>query len=84
MMRQSIVTVRRHFIAISGRMDCHFNAKYAPACRFGGVRHASEAGKHQHQTGEQREKLAHHLIPITPPPRRNRCFSVTALSAPEG
>jgi len=83
MVRQSIVAVRRHFVAISRCVDRQLDAEHAPARRLSGVRHASEAGKHQHQTGEQGEKLAHHLSLITPRPWRNRSFSVSALSAPE-
>lgn len=71
MMRQAIIAVCWNFVAITRGMDSQLDAEHAPTRCFGGMRHASEAGQYQHQAGQQREELSHHLPPITPPPRCN-------------
>ncbi len=82
MMRQTIIAVSGHLVAITGRMHGQLNAKYASTRFLGGMRHASKAGQHQHQAGQQGKELAHHLHLIILPPRRNRYFSALALCAP--
>ncbi|MFT4054058.1 MAG: hypothetical protein QM681_06090 [Novosphingobium sp.] len=82
MMRKAIVAICRHFVTVTGRVDRQLDAEHAPARRFGGVRHAGEAGEHQHQAGEQRKERSHRQPPNTPLPRRNACFSILAHSLP--
>ena len=65
MVRDVLVRIRRHLVDVAGGMNGKLNARDASPRQIGGMSHAREAGKDQHQACQERQKGSHEPAPTT-------------------